>query len=48
VITEHGAAQLRGLSLARRAQALIGIAHPDHRDELRKQLAGSYIGAMGR
>jgi acyl-CoA hydrolase len=48
VVTEHGAAQLRGLSLAKRAQALIGIAHPDHRDELRKQLSDSYIGAMGR
>jgi acyl-CoA hydrolase len=35
VITEFGAADVRGLTVAERAQALIDIAHPDFRDELR-------------
>lgn len=34
VVTEHGAASLRGCSLAERARRLIAIAHPDHRDAL--------------
>jgi acyl-CoA hydrolase len=34
VVTEHGVAELRGLSLDERAQALIKIAAPAHRDEL--------------
>jgi acyl-CoA hydrolase len=34
VITEHGVADLRALTDAERARALIGIAHPDFRDEL--------------
>jgi 4-hydroxybutyrate CoA-transferase len=34
VVTEYGVANLRGLSLRQRAEALIGIAHPDFRDEL--------------
>jgi acyl-CoA hydrolase len=37
VVTEHGVAQLRGQSARRRAQALIAIAHPDHRAELTGQ-----------
>jgi len=36
VITEYGVAHLYGRSLAQRAQALIGIAHPDFRDDLRR------------
>jgi len=35
VVTEYGVAQLRGQSIRQRAEALIGVAHPDHRDELR-------------
>jgi 4-hydroxybutyrate CoA-transferase len=35
VVTEHGVASLFGRSLRERAQELIGIAHPDFRDELR-------------
>ncbi|OWY62859.1 hypothetical protein B7486_56170 [cyanobacterium TDX16] len=35
VVTEHGVAELRGRSVAKRAEALIAIAHPDHRDRLR-------------
>ena len=34
VVTEHGVAELRGRSIGERARALIGIAHPDHRDGL--------------
>ena len=44
VVTEHGVAQLRGLSLDGRAQALIGIAAPQYRaalaaawDEIRRK-----------
>ncbi|GAA1299437.1 4-hydroxybutyrate CoA-transferase [Planotetraspora silvatica] len=35
VVTEYGVAHLRGRSLSQRAEALIRIAHPDHRDRLR-------------
>jgi acyl-CoA hydrolase len=35
VVTEYGVAELRGQSLSRRAEALIAIAHPEHRDRLR-------------
>lgn len=34
VVTEHGVADLRGLSVHARAQALIAIADPAHRDSL--------------
>jgi acyl-CoA hydrolase len=40
VVTEWGVAELRGRSLRERAGALIGIAHPEHRDRLRKEAAG--------
>jgi acyl-CoA hydrolase len=35
VVTEHGAADLRGKTVRERARALAEIAHPDSRDELR-------------
>ncbi|MFB7718286.1 MULTISPECIES: acetyl-CoA hydrolase/transferase family protein [unclassified Nocardia] len=35
-VTEYGIADLRGLSLAERADRLIDIAHPDHREHLAK------------
>lgn len=35
IVTEYGVAELFGLSLRERAEALIAIAHPDFRDELR-------------
>ncbi|MBT2301919.1 acetyl-CoA hydrolase [Variovorax paradoxus] len=34
IVTEHGVARLRGLSVAARAQALIGVAAPEHRAAL--------------
>jgi 4-hydroxybutyrate CoA-transferase len=36
VITEHGVAPLFGKNLRERAEALIAIAHPEHRDELER------------
>lgn len=39
VVTEYGVAQLRGKSAKQRAEALIGIAHPDFRGELRREAA---------
>jgi acyl-CoA hydrolase len=37
VVTEYGIAYLRGKTLRQRAQALIGIAHPNFRDELARR-----------
>ena len=34
IVTEYGAVNLKGLSLQERAQAMIGIAHPDDRETL--------------
>lgn len=42
VITEFGIAQMRGKSLRERAKALIAIAHPDFRDELRSEYKRVY------
>ena len=36
IVTEFGAAQLKGQSLAERTKRLIAIAHPDFREELNK------------
>lgn len=36
VVTEHGVADLRGLSVRERARALIDLAAPAHRDELER------------
>lgn len=36
IVTEYGVADLLGKSLRQRAQALIAIAHPDHRPELQR------------
>ncbi len=38
VVTEHGVADLWGRSLRERAQALIAIAAPQHRDALQASL----------
>jgi len=37
VVTEYGIACLKGKSVAERARALIGIAHPDFREHLERQ-----------
>jgi len=39
VVTEWGVAELRGRSIRERAAALIAIAHPAHRDQLRVEAA---------
>ncbi len=38
VVTEYGAVNLHGLSLRERAEALISIAHPDFRMQLREEI----------
>jgi 4-hydroxybutyrate CoA-transferase len=40
IVTEFGAVNLHGQTLRRRAEALISIAHPDFRAELKRQLQG--------
>lgn len=37
VVTEYGVATLYGKSIRQRAQALINVAHPDFRDELKRE-----------
>jgi 4-hydroxybutyrate CoA-transferase len=41
VATEYGIAELKGKTLAQRADALISIAHPDFRDDLEKARRGT-------
>jgi acyl-CoA hydrolase len=41
VVTEYGAVNLFGLSLRQRAEALISIAHPDVRGDLRRDVAAT-------
>jgi len=46
VVTEWGVADLRGLTLRQRQRAMLGVAHPDHREELqRAALSGRPEGA---
>ena len=41
IVTEYGAVNLHGLTLRQRGEALISIAHPDFRAELRRRLAAT-------
>lgn len=47
VITEYGAVNLHGMGLRERAEALISIAHPDFRRDLRRQAAEQHLFATG-
>lgn len=40
VVTEHGAVNLHGRTLAKRGRLLVSIAHPDVRGELTERLRG--------
>jgi 4-hydroxybutyrate CoA-transferase len=42
VVTEWGVAELFGKSTRERAEALIAIAHPDHREELRAEARSTH------
>jgi 4-hydroxybutyrate CoA-transferase len=42
VVTEYGIADLRGKSVPQRAKELINIAHPDFREDLKKDFARIY------
>jgi len=49
IVTEHGIAHLRGLGLRERAEALIAIADPAFRDQIRDEAAAVYgDGRVGR
>jgi 4-hydroxybutyrate CoA-transferase len=37
IVTEYGVADLYGKSIRKRAEALIGIAHPDFREDMKKE-----------
>lgn len=41
IVTEHGAAHLRGCALPERARRLAAIAHPDHREALLRAAQGT-------
>ena len=41
VVTEFGAARLKFMPLERRAEALIGIAHPDFREDLARSMSAA-------
>ena len=43
IVTEYGIAELWGKTLSRRIEALISIAHPDFRDELRQAATSKEI-----
>jgi 4-hydroxybutyrate CoA-transferase len=42
VVTEYGVADLVGKTVAQRAKALIGIDHPDFREDLKKEFQRLY------
>jgi 4-hydroxybutyrate CoA-transferase len=43
VVTEFGIAQLRGKTVGQRAKALIDIAHPDFKDNLKTEFEALYL-----
>lgn len=47
VVTEYGIANLKGRSVAERARLLIGLAHPDFREELERAAWDNHLLARG-
>lgn len=47
VVTEYGVANLYGKSLRERAEALIDIAHPDHREALQEKASSRFNTVIG-
>ncbi|MDT8341324.1 MAG: acetyl-CoA hydrolase/transferase C-terminal domain-containing protein [Longimicrobiales bacterium] len=47
VVTEHGVADLFGKNLRQRAEALVEVAHPDHRSDLRAAARSRKLVWMG-
>ncbi|WP_126243652.1 acetyl-CoA hydrolase/transferase family protein [Chitinophaga rhizosphaerae] len=47
VVTEYGSADLFGKNLKQRARALIGIAHPDHRETLERAYFDRFLKGKG-
>lgn len=45
IVTEYGVADLKFKTVKQRAEALINIAHPDLRDDLRKSMRKNFYGA---
>jgi itaconate CoA-transferase len=43
VVTEFGAVSLKGLSSTERAYALVGLVHPDFRDELMQAAKAQHL-----
>ena len=43
IVTEYGVADLRGKSVSQRAKALIDIAHPNFREDLRREFENLYL-----
>src|SRR4029077_3797140 len=46
IVTEFGAAELRGQSLAERVRRMVAISHPNHRETLERE-AREWFGAGG-
>jgi acyl-CoA hydrolase len=42
IVTEYGVANLKGKTLRQRIEELIAVAHPDFREDLRKQAQKLY------
>jgi acyl-CoA hydrolase len=42
VVTEHGVADLRGLTLAQRVRKMLAVAHPDDRERLAREAHSAY------
>ena len=43
VVTEYGLVILKGKSVAERAKALIGLAHPDFREDLSREARDAHL-----